>query len=77
MTRLQEYEPHARLAGAVLLKAVEDWKKGRDKKGIDYFMNTSWFNILVNAVNMDAANVRKSLLSDSYNKQISTRSNYR
>ncbi len=77
METLQEYDPHVRLAGAVLLKAVDDWKKGRDKKGVNAFLDTSWFNLLVGAVGMDAASVRKSLRLDSYDKQKSTRANYR
>lgn len=66
-----------RLAAAILLKAVEEWQDPQKHSEIEIFLKSEWFKELAEVAQVNPSVIREKLLSDTYHKEINTRSAYR
>jgi hypothetical protein len=65
-----------RLAGAILIQAIKDLKKGELQEDVLDFVNSEWFEDLASVVNMNAHLMRSQIKDNSFN-DISLRAAYR
>ena len=65
-----------RLIGAILLKAIEDWSDSKRRPEIEEFLESDWFNSLVELVNLEPTKVRDQLRKENYHR-VSFRAAYR
>ncbi|NJC95869.1 MAG: hypothetical protein FIB03_05950 [Anaerolineae bacterium] len=66
-----------RLAAAILIKAIEDWKKPENHKEIEIFLKSEWFSELTEIVQLDPNTIRQKLLEGTYQVDFNTRAAYR
>jgi hypothetical protein len=65
-----------RLTGAILLKAIEDWKDPKKRPEIEEFLESDWFNTLAEVLNLDPSNIRDQLRRGNY-RRLNIRAAYR
>lgn len=66
-----------RLICAILLKAVQDWEKPKKRSEIEEFLNSEWFNELVEeGLHIKPDVIRSQIFSGSY-QRIDIRAAYR
>jgi hypothetical protein len=65
-----------RLIGAILLKAIDDWDDPKNHSEIEDFLESEWFDELVEVLNLEPATVRNRLRTGNYDRR-SIRAAYR
>lgn len=70
-------ETMERLAAAILIKTIEDWKNPENHKEIEIFLKSEWFNELTEIVQLDPNTIREKLLKGTYQINFNSRAAYR
>jgi hypothetical protein len=65
-----------RLIGAILLKAVEDWQDPKQRPEIEEFLESDWFPVLAESIELDPSTIRDQLRQESY-RRLNIRAAYR
>jgi hypothetical protein len=65
-----------RLAGAILLKAVEDWDDPRNRSEIDDFLDSPFFEAITDLLGLDPQDIRLQLRTGKY-QRLNMRAAYR
>lgn len=66
-----------RLIGAILLQTIKDWQDDTNRRPeIQEFLQSPWFAVLADGLQIDPGSIRVQLESESY-QQLSLRSAYR
>ncbi|MHC1733413.1 MAG: hypothetical protein AB9888_15450 [Bacteroidales bacterium] len=67
---------YKRLAGAVLLQAVKDWKNEEHKQEVAEFLSSTWGMTITSMVNLSPERINKKLFSGEY-ASVPIRAGYR
>ena len=59
-----------RLAAAIILQAIRDWEKGKDRAKIEEFFHSDDFDCFLKWLSLDPIAIRNKLDSQSYDRQI-------
>jgi hypothetical protein len=65
-----------RLVGAILLKAIEDWDDPKKRPEVDEFLESEWFNELLEVLSLEPNAIRNQLRNGTY-QRVNIRAAYR
>jgi hypothetical protein len=66
-----------RLAAAILIRTIEDWKNPANHQEIEMFLKSEWFSELTEIVQLDPNTIREKLLKGTYQGDFNSRAAYR